>query len=1786
MAELLAGLISFGWIFLAVGVCMSLQSGGDELDGGESGTEPDPKFLPTARAYFNDILRFVSRRRRDGDDSDRDAEDEFEDWLSETDALFDEEDDGEELFAPQDGEKEDEDAADEPLTEEPQGSANFSGAFFKNRNYPRDVYDDDGEERGGETSAAGSASGAARWRRHKESDGASSPAEDERASRAEEHDEEEHMARRRRDEGDFSTPSLDASEAEFDGFDEDGGDDFLDDDSLSLEIKIERMRDRAAGGDDSARLELAQLLVDYSGRLGKGELDKSEAALAEAQQALDACETLYGEERDEAECHIAMQRAVFYMRNDMKPPFELVTAALQRAREWYQSSGSEASRTLLARAWLLHGQRLLASGSSAAALSSLQKAREFFTGAVDNSDEFGEKEESDFPSIGFVMVAEAEAYHMIGETDKSVAKLREAAAVFDRFSSKRVFLAQKANVLSHLAITLREAGRESEASAALEEAIAAEERLYSYDPSKYFAGLSQLLRLQSELRFKEGDSATAFALLERAESTLLTSLIADVPLKRRVYAYVQLSQILRGRAGMHLLRRRMDFARRDALKALQYLSMATEKDEELNPGPGVTSLFAFIYDIATMEESWLEAQGLQEVVEGIVGRLTRRERRATDPMYAELLLHMHMVNASGKRFEEACAMTNRAVELLTSPFASEDEQELARRRLLLAKSLYQRGSYSFILKRRVKETLKDFRRIEEIYEESDLLSEDDESRPARDFYVEFLWRYACVLWQLKDASGARRAIAYACRLVMADLESGKWNRVTTLKKLAYVTTRMADMGGAGDLFLRLTRYWGKYVQKTRRQFLENGYDSDLERQSMRILSEFDETILSLTLSRAHFFTANEWREEYSRYIPRELRLLAEDRLAGAEPGMLAVLSRGDAGLPESTSLAELCEARERFISSRLTDAPGQLLLWYELHKCVRALERQVEAGVFTRVKTFVYALKRLCDLYTEADEPGLAAVELALASSVFGKQATRLDSEYAAAFGTTAAAGSAARSRVDAPVDSDDDLDGWDDFGIPEDFADEEEDDDPVELFWNGAFYVSHFKLIALHQLIFGKVLDYDFVASPYLEAKDENEATMWLTPRGDAGELAEPATEADEEEEEDADSDSDSDSAESPREAGRMKRADYETLDESTPDAALLEREFARCLFLGKKMKSGAPWQYMQYFFFIRGYYDWYVGRGHADEGAALVRRELGALEEETRGNLLLQGFSLMFYDLLGAASLDAPRNVELAREIYAMVLSRQSGAGQFTSMFIPETLFGTTHIRLAILACEEGDHETEAREFRLAAAEMMRGVNAERLNKDCFEEATKLLDRFFSSENSEDEQVARRMFRDYERSFDAARERLEEDARKLDEQATQTLTYAWITFMRAAGYYDERRKCYYVANRLYRKAETLLSLLTAGGKNLMPMEFYATRIAAASFFSRYGLADDSRRILEEVCQSCRALTRRADALELPLEVRSAIRKLTLQLRLALAEQRIFRGPDSPAEFLSGLAAAVEATPDYLLFQMFSQLRSEARSFRIRIAERFDFAPKTTANVLDGPEAQWAGLSFMARLFSAMTGGRGASETLRNVERVLRDIREQAGAMCYSSYLCRYYWADYALRLAVPAPSTELTGTQEPGQGGDNRRLLRDRRRYLNAGIRAAGRVWRRRYHRPTKNWGVSEELCGKLILVDSMKLEAFGLLERRRLGDVAIASKIIHAALEQCEEQFRAGLFVFRPIFAELLALKARALELQGRRDDALAVADRAVGIVERCEQRGVVNWLPALREGLVETLRRLRG
>ncbi|MBR5243313.1 MAG: hypothetical protein IKW13_03690, partial [Thermoguttaceae bacterium] len=819
---------------------------------------------------------------------------------------------------------------------------------------------------------------------------------------------------------------------------------FLDDETKSDDEKIAYLKGRIDDGDSGAREELARLLLQTAAEAGRADADKAFAALDEAEGLVAEMES---DGADAEECRellgqILLQRPYFYLRNEMTPPIGSANAALAQIRSWANEASGPDARRLLATAWQIQGNCLAALGSSVAALSSLQTAREIFEDLV------GEGEKDAEPSLAYVAASMGDAYATIGDLPPAIASFREALETLEKFEQEP-FLAEKVNVLYRLSSVLRARGDEDGAEAALREAVDVEERLLAIDEEEYFAPYAQLSTAHAELLLSRGAYEDALAALEQAISTLKIYLTADVALSRRALAYALLDDSLRKRAIARMRAERFHLAACDLEEALEYLTLAMKKGENFDPTRRVLETCALIFDLGVARNVWTFVPETQEQVERFVAVLTPAERRRAAPTYAQLLLQRHVALSKTGRFDEARAATDQAVELLETELNDGDGDDENDLRLILAKARFQRAVYRAELEEKTLEALPDFEATIAIYEEARREGELDETSVA--FYLEAVCRRATIQAQA-GAPDASKGVREAVREVAALLRRGRWRFLDEAANLSR-TTFLCALAERDELeALRVIRVWLRYFRRLRRRYVELSWAFEFDgdeaaerkksRENFEILEKIEAASVDLRRFRVGVVESRDWTPDDARLLSVDVEsVLGRPKEAGDEEKTVGEIAAdgqngevgelredapetnvqtelgarrfwrkwfdrltektrpeeeagneekredgadeemfGDAAVEENERRRERLEAARRAFAKSTADDPKARALFVDLTICVRVVERRLLAGDWGMLAPTSWALDKLTDLYFEKGAVLLATEETIAAS--------------------------------------------------------------------------------------------------------------------------------------------------------------------------------------------------------------------------------------------------------------------------------------------------------------------------------------------------------------------------------------------------------------------------------------------------------------------------------------------------------------------------------------------------------------------------------------------------------------------------------------------------------------------------------------------------------------------------------------------------------------------------------------------------------------------------------------
>lgn len=860
----------------------------------------------------------------------------------------------------------------------------FHGAFFKARNYPLD---------GDEKEEADDAP--KRWRRKKNIEIGKNSGET-------------HLPTEQKDEK-ADLPSSDASGEkwnselndremdllfnDFSGLDETDDDeqdatdrenqpfefgtdyDYLEDESVPDDDKVDYLRRRVKEGDSESRQELAKFLI---ARAAGATREQRVSAFKDLDEAQDLLEN--DDENSDPQCfddvkgaliaRALLQRPVFFLRNGLKPPMDLANGALNKIRDWAENCPDPDAKRLLATAWQIRGNALLVSGGDSAALTSFERAKELFDDLIASGVEAVE------PSVGFVCASLGEAYMAIGDAKMAVDSYREALRLFEKFADQELFLAEKVNVTNRLSAALRNLGEVEEADKALEEAIQAEERLLSYDEESYFAPLSHLLEVQADVLAQRGELANALVPLDRAVETLEKFLAYDSIMARRVVAYAHLENALRRRATIYLFQQRLLLAVRDIERAVDVLVLASKKDDAFDMLTQVIVDSCLVLDLClwfNLTESVVE---MRKLIRDLVDRLTVDERKRIAPIYAQLLLQRRLVYLKIGKKREAFAITNEAIKLLDSVYKEDDSLE---NQIILAKALVMRGFFHDREKNKAFVSTADLRRVKKLLIESYLADGLDDTM--KTFLVDSIAKKAQAELSTGAVDVAKDDLRWCARITVAELRKKRWHFLDYLAVISRVSTDVAGKIDGAYTGLRVVHLWLSFANYLRRLFIESDWSTNEQgeesSQSKLFLQSIEAFIVDARRMRADLLEKSVWEPRFERYCDMNYSLFND------EPMTLLVEERPDDPLLKKmmdacrlSFFAKYREERVRFVREKLGNDLKLRAYFSDVDACKHVLRRRVANHEFALAAVLLELLKKTVDIMVEKNEVPLAVAEI------------------------------------------------------------------------------------------------------------------------------------------------------------------------------------------------------------------------------------------------------------------------------------------------------------------------------------------------------------------------------------------------------------------------------------------------------------------------------------------------------------------------------------------------------------------------------------------------------------------------------------------------------------------------------------------------------------------------------------------------------------------------------------------------------------------------------------------
>ncbi len=1590
-------------------------------------------------------------------------------------------------------------------------------------------------------------------------------------------DEDEKSDKSVKNDADSDDSDDDSSELEFDYWDDgavwdDGPNEkFLDDDSISDDEKIAYLRDRIEAGDDASRDELARLLVQVAADAGADAREKALAALDEAETiATESADASNGdEERAEFLGQVLLQRPLFYLRNGLEPPMQAANDALARIRDWAENSANPDARRLLATAWQTQGNCLAAIGCEAAAVASQQKAVELFDEIV------GEGATDAEPSLGYASAALGETYLRVGDAPRSIAAFRRAVETFDKFASQEPFLAEKVNVLFRLSVALRENGDDAGAEAVLHDAVDAEERLLSFDEEDYIAPLAQLLNVQADFYVRRGAFEDAFVALDGAISALKRFLACDVALSSRVRAYLLLETTFRKRATVCLWTERYSAAIRDVEEGLEYLALATKKEENLQPFSQLVSFSGLMYDCGAARDDWTFVPEAQELIEELVARLTTDELKTVAPLYGQLLLQRHVALAKEGRIDDALAATNRAIAALETGLVDDGELEY---RVLLAKALFQRGVFEFEIQENLENSLADLTRAQKLYEEARLDGELDESSAA--IYFEALSRKSFIEIKIDDFDAARADLRLGIAETTKLLRKKRWNRLDELENLSRTSVLWAQIARDDEFALRVVRLWTRYWRRFRRFFVESSWNVEQKPSGafderapeetdeiQKTLMKIEGAIADLRRIRAEILEPLDWKDEFARYFDR----------SDFENSSVGVSSDEDAVSPfDSLKNFDLDAERGRFEAEFLANAPKNRALFNDRLFCFRVVKRRVERGNLSLTRILYRLLDKLTDVYLADDALLLSAAETLATTRLLetaepwrrAKTDKNASKNKKLANKSNADSPQTAKSRQNASEIETSASKNADSPIFAGPFV---ADDAP---FFAEIFPFWEMQTAFLARLTTAKTLD-DAPRGFDVDLADATfRTTLEIARRsgGFDGLGAEFSDVSADENAPDAPEIADKSVSNDVENAFQNGSNDCENVDKKATDEPKIDDENASepdpiALEIPTPAILQAATAKFRVVGTVSAYFSWLLKTGRVDAAIALVRREERRLQA-TFGREDAPSFersaATAFYLGVGGAALENGLFDEARRAFSAAesLLKDEEKSGGDLSVWERQ---GDAQVRLARLAAFQDDFAEMKARFRGALDYYWRYLQDGSFDEDVFRSFVKI-SLFFLEENVafEDGETA------LSRTLALAKTATQNWS---DEAKSATIGAFWRLKTAAAEYCSKskrnadcaktkKKRSFHFLRQLYREAN---ELLTADVLVDLPARLVGNaKFEEGQFWANSGFLTRGRRAFQEAIEHWnRALSEfKIDAeddtplakTQIKTRVRNTIafwrrnrRDATEKTQNAIASERS-TSATTRAE-IENLRWNVLAARFYVAttFSQEGEIEKARPIFEAVLAETGPLAECAAREVAA------AGRSSKRRarpdvatavefLKFALAVERGAAEFETDADesdaararcrRATRTAREFFGKNSDVARPIALYWADAALK------------------GRRFRLALRLAKRYLNTTCK-----------KPLD--GADSTLA--LFRSAALKVRAVALLERGRRADFARADRAISQALELLRDEFRRGAFELRGFFAETLFVRARIKARQQNFDAARTDALRTRRIVETLIRRG---------------------
>ena len=1491
--------------------------------------------------------------------------------------------------------------------------------------------------------------------------------------------------------------------------------DLLEDESIPIDEKVAQFRERFNDSDESARIPLVKSLIVASRNRVKRDEDAGFRMLDEAKKLLDESEFSEGEEYEIAQTEILMHRVLYCIGLDRELPFEYAGDLRDHIRQWDAPSDSIEANVCLLRAWIVHAQALLYLGASSSSMTSFKNA----LGIVDEmKDRFGEDVEK-LPDVPFLLTAYGRACETSGDVETAIKSYRSALKLFFSFRAVPPFLTKSARVNEMLVNLLTAVGRFAEAKETAIKFRRKIQKIWRENRVKTFTILVRALLSETNVYSKNGDFPCAIQSLKKAERTLLQGIreLRGTKSRRRVsLARKMLVDVYSLRASLFFAQREFDSAWKDYLDGLRWFNKALAKNDSINLEQAFVCFFALAFNFAETGGKWSSIEGYEKRFRRFLSLVPSEKFPVISKVVSDVALNLHRINHLQGKPPEAKKWIDVAVDAMTKIVETDDEIS-THFCFVLVKNLMQRSVFSFAALNDSEAALADLERVGELFRDTELSTLVGGNYEATECYLEFLRRYACLIWRDGDREKAVTQIKKLIRVLKKALTCGNITVLREIKEIVPIAARFAAESEDPLLFFRSFRFWSRYVDRVRVKILKVNLSSEVREQIER---DFTAVKISLLDSRIQFLESHEGCDDWRRFI-------SEADANKALDAFNAVYGAVSERVEETTkrlglsSFNEFVDELKSFVLGELIKSPRDFLLWNDLQTCSRLIEGQIrEAGFYGNAKLLSYFSSRLSNLYWSHNKARLAFTEICYTKDVVEAAAIQRDSTLV----------NLIRADVSStkPADESDDADKSDNSRGIQKLLAERASSVRDSVFWNAIFIFWQTYLIAFERFAFGKESSLIFDDYSIVSWREAYGGLLWLKQFS-----------------EDSDESSDSDEADADDESTieEVSVEDYRLADE------FQKRFFDRLLEVSRSLGRRTVLRDFSCVFQYKNLYKLlFVWRNAWNEASKLKKEiweDLDSFERNSHANLNLQTFMLGFCESLADLASELFEDNKFAIELHErlVVLAERRFPLAACFMAIRDGFFpGNFYMKLALKADENGNVADELFYLFQALDDCAKaGVGDER-HIAFFAKTTNVLCELFFKKDPEELKIARKFILRFEKAFDVVFSKLKERSNLKSAEAMSLLQAAWQCFIIVGIYYGTERRCFYLAKTFFDRAWLILETLFFDSDDPTRGIFFSVFMTdPVAFDFKNGLVERATRGGAVVATLCRLFLDSDFSKErVQLGQNRQIQDALLRMNMSLLSNAVFYAsasvlPDTLDETLDDL----QTRPEYVEF---------GRQKRRGVLTSSPFAEKNAGEdeQLSEEAFRIGGAFFIASELRELTkvDEIGFDRVKRSVKALGTKLRKTCLKQSEYELEFEYNWVRFA------CVKQEWKETYRSA-----RRLLK-------------------RFFSPnsTIQKGVPSDF--RRIHVELLKIETFCILRSERRRDAVRSRATLESAFQLFDADFKERRFEVRTLFPELLTLRAWRQKLLGKESEALEDAERAARLFARFEKRGFSNWLPEIR------------